>query len=433
MLLRDGVEVAAVTRPVITSSVGHTSWIDLTLHKRGAVVEFWVHGERILTYTDPAPLAGGVPAIWTSDNGLAVARARLAFAAPPVTRTEPQVLLDDPWSPEWMNVGAPLTLDFPRACSTTGAPVILRVTPHTPIASAAGTATVEDSRVIFTPRGAGDFWFQVAATDGTTRSPAFNLALRAFDPARGRDDSHAVALYRFTEGSGQTVRDQSTANPPIDLTFPAQAPARWLPGQGLQLTGPCALTSGRGVSRLAPALTKATAGTFEFWVSLETIFPPVDWAGCLLAWQHSNTRRNLAIANMREYLVLTRAATFTPRADTVTAFSSIRTGLQHLVITWNGTTTSCYVNGQLLGQAPYAWTPARWFHDAPLILGNVSAIPRCDPDETSRFLHNASYILKEQHGKDYSFLGTYYLVAIHDRCLPPAQVQRHYEVGPGAK
>lgn len=433
VLLRDGVEVASVPQPALDYSGGaHTKWFELALYKHGATVEFWTLGERTLTFTDPHPLEGGVPGIGTSDNGIALGRARLAFANPPVPRTDPRVLLDEPWFPEWVDVGASYVVDFPGACSTTGTPVRLQASARDVPAGDEEAVTIAGRRATFTPRVAGEHWYQVTATDGTTASPAFNLAQRVFDPARGRDDTHAQVLYRFTEGRGRIVHDAGRAGAALDLAIPPDAPARWLPGGGLLLTGPCALTSA-GAQKAAAAITRARACTLEFWVSLDTIFPPVDWVGTLFAWQRDNTHRNLAVAAMREHLLVTRTPTFTPRYGAMTIAPGLRTGLQHLVVTWDGATTTCYRNGQVIGQSTLPWQTKLWDNAAPLVLGNLPATPRCANDETCHFLGIAPYILREQHGTDYSFLGAYYLVALHDRCFTPADVQRHYEVGPSAK
>ena len=90
------------------------------------------------------------------------------------------------------------------------------------------------------------------------------------------------------------------------------------------------------------------------------------------------------------------------------AVSGYRTGLTHLVVTWDGTLTTCFINGAQIGQSKIAWTPADWDANFPLLLGTLS------------------------DGQRY-FLGTYYLVAIHDTCFTPDQVTRHYQAGPDAK
>ena len=70
------------------------------------------------------------------------------------------------------------------------------------------TLTVDGSHVTFTPQTRGDYWYQIHADDGKNHSADFNLALPAFDPALKRDDSHALLLYRFNEGTGSVVHDR---------------------------------------------------------------------------------------------------------------------------------------------------------------------------------------------------------------------------------
>lgn len=295
------------------------------------------------------------------------------------------------------------------------------------------SAVVAANRVTITPKAPGDYWYQVNAVDATIVSPAVHLAFHAFDAGLRRDDSHALVLYTFNDGPGGRVRDQSGMTPPADLVVPANAPAQWLPGQGLMLKGPCALTTEGGVPKL-DAIRIKKAATFEFWISADTIFPPLDWTGCLLAWQHSNTARNIAIAQMRDYLLVAPCSTsLNPRSQPLISTSGMRPGLQHLVVTWDGVTTLCYRNGMLIGRSQMPWQTGRWTADAPLILGDVPAKPRLAADEVSSFLHIAPYILAEQRGEHYSFLGTYYQVAIHDRCFSRADVLRHYNAGPGAR
>ena len=119
LLLRNGTEVAS--KPLATvpnRGANHRSWFNIALRKHGSTVEFWVADQRELSYSDPQPIDSGVPAIWTTNNGLCLARARLHFANPPTPRTDPRVILDNPWYPEWGNVGRPLTLQFSQAASS---------------------------------------------------------------------------------------------------------------------------------------------------------------------------------------------------------------------------------------------------------------------------------------------------------------------------
>ena len=56
----------------------HQRWFRLRLEKRGACVSFHRDGRRAFEFVDPEPLDGGRAAVWTCENGLLLARARIA-------------------------------------------------------------------------------------------------------------------------------------------------------------------------------------------------------------------------------------------------------------------------------------------------------------------------------------------------------------------
>ena len=85
-----------------------------------------------------------------------------------------------------------------------------------------------------------------------------------------------------------------------------------------------------------------------------------------------------------------------------------RTSLQYYVLTWDGTITRWYINGKLAGEKKVDWTSDTWSPDAALFLGN-------------------------QADSQHSYLGTFYLAAIHDRCFAADEVVHNYQTGPGGK
>ncbi|MHB9132725.1 MAG: hypothetical protein ACYDBB_16785 [Armatimonadota bacterium] len=442
VLLRNGVEVASAAAIVPGMSAGgHTAWYGLTLHKRGAVIEFRFNGAGVIRYTDPNPLDGGQPAVWSADNGIALGRARIHFAKSPQPVTPPRVIIDQPWTPEWAGVGVPLTVDFPRTWSTTGKPTTLTMAARNVPVGEKAVATVDGTRVKFTPTAAGTHWYQVTAGDGEHASWPFDIALPVFTPALGRDDSRTLVLYRFDEGSGNAVHDRSKTGPAADLAIPPDAHVQWLPGQGLALHGINRLLTSGGVPKLM-AIDKSRVATFEFWVSTDTIFPQTDWLGYLLSWEkHNAPQQNLAIAQCSQWLVVMPNGTqLKPRGNIsyptmpdAMAPKGMRTGLQHLVVTWDGGVTRCYANGVLLQAKRLQWKTEGWAADAQLMLGSpLNEQPR-SPVEMARFLGVDPSIMKNQQNLPHGYLGTYYLVAVHDRCLSDADVQRHYQAGPGAR
>ena len=241
VLLRNGVEVGSAPFTPHGWWENHREWFNLRLEKQGGTITFNVTrgwDKYHLVFPDPTPLDGGVPAIWTSNNAVSLARVRLNCANSPTPRDVPRVLIDTPWYPEWTDVGKAQTLHFSDCWSTTGQPVTLRVLPQEvpPADTTAATATGMDVR--FTPTAPGNHWYQVVADDGVNTSSPFQLDQNVFEPALGRDDSHALVLYRFDEGTGNRVHDRSKVAPALDLALPARLnDAQWVPGQGVTLHG----------------------------------------------------------------------------------------------------------------------------------------------------------------------------------------------------
>ena len=83
-ILRNGQVVAERSDVVIadptTRSDFHRHWFRVRAEKSGDLVRYWVDGDPVLEYRDPDPLDGGRVGLWTFQNDLMVARARLWFA-----------------------------------------------------------------------------------------------------------------------------------------------------------------------------------------------------------------------------------------------------------------------------------------------------------------------------------------------------------------
>ena len=273
--------------------------------------------------------------------------------------------------------------------------------------------------MVFTPSKLGEFWYQVTAGDGENNSPAFNFFGWAFNPTLGRDDSHAVVLYRFTEGSGKAVHDCSTIGKPANLQLPASPACAWLPGQGVTFIGPQPLLTTGGVAKLM-AIARNKACTIEIWASNASAYFPNHWLGCLLTWETNVNAHNFLVGGHKADLVAApfggHFATngngdggdnFLDSAGSYSTYMAFHTSLHHIVITWDGTDTRGYNDGKPFPAQQVDWHIDQWNANAPLLLGNTT---------------------DQQH----TYLGTFYLVAIHDRCFSPAEVLRHYQAGPSA-
>jgi len=433
VLMRNGKIVATSYWRFPDANAGHTNWFDMILRKRGNTVEFWLEGQRLMQFQDDQPLDGGVPGVLAVNNGVAVARARLAFANPPTPRTDPQVTLDDPWYPFWGNVGRPLTLDFPHTFATSGKPVHLEAVPRAVPPEEKATPAVAGTRVTITPQVPGNHWYQVRASDGDATSPAFHITLPVFTPSLKRDDSHAVVLYRFDEGKGSVIKDYG-AGPAADLIIPKDAPVDWVPGQGITVHGPGRVMTKDGVPKLMSVAQKKTC-SIEIWFSPDTMYPPTYWLGGLLEWGLPNEVRNFAVGQLWWDLILSPyGTTFKPWSGRATVNNNVlRTGLQHAMITWDGATTRSYVNGNLVGTSQAPWREASWHPEAPIIVGSLAAGQPNYQLDIARAYQIGTWIMPNRPEMQHCFLGSLYLVAVHDRCFTPDEVQKNYQAGPSAR
>lgn len=409
VLLRHGMVVASVRLTPPGDNQAHQQWFELELRKRGATVELWVRGKKVLSYTDPKPLNEGIPAIWTMDNGILVARAQLHFANPPQPRSESQVMLDNLPYPEWANLNRPLTLDFAGACSTSGHPVTLKVATRQTPKGDEGAIAVQDTCATLTPQKLGDHWYQINALDGAIKSPPFYLSLLAFNPALKRNDAHAIVLYRFDEGDGNLVHDYSKIGTPANLLIPPDADVAWLPAQGLRLRRDAMVKSKDVVTKLM-RLAKSQECTLEFWVSADTIVQSADvHGGSLLSWQKKPESQNLGVWHYGGALYFAADGHgFDEDDSSGFGLGNFHTSLHHYVLTVREHTACWYMDGKQVNKQGGTFGSDKWAENAYLVLG-------------------------KQFHEQGSFLGTYYLLAIHDRSLTADEVMRHYQAGPTAR
>jgi hypothetical protein len=411
VLQRNGVEVASVDMTTEAPSRGkhHRHWFELELRKHGATVELYTEGKQSLVFTDPEPIDGGVPAVWAQNNGICVSRARLHFANQPQPRRDTLMSLEMPWYPEWGNVDQPVTVEMTGVSTTADDPLRLAVTPRDVPVGELRAPRVDGLRVTLTPQTTGDHWYAVTATDGKASSPAVHLTLPVFKPTLKRDDSHALVLYRFDEGTGTVVHDRGTGTP-ADLTITDPTLVHWLPGQGLtQLQAKAPLLKSVAPASKLLGIQQTKAATLECWVSADTIYPanPGGWTGAFLAY-HTDTACNFSFGHGAENLIFAPTdVKLNTGTDRLYAWG-FRVCLQHVVAAWDGTETTLYVNGNKLVTKKCDWLTSRWNPDASLYLGN-------QPDGV------------------FGLVGTFYLAAVHDTCLTPEQVLRHYQAGPSAR
>jgi hypothetical protein len=415
VLLRNGVEVAECAVRMPGRNEAHNSWFNLELRKHGGVVEFLLGGTLLLTYTDPVPIEGGIPAVWTTDNGISVARVRLNYANAPVARKDIRVQIDQPEYGNWVNIGETININFPRLCSTSGRQVKLQIKKHTaPVAETDDAIKIVGNSIAFTPKAVGDHWYEITGVDGDVVSAPFNLIITAFDKTKTIDNSHALYLYNFDTGKGNRVLDVSPIAPALNINIPINAKADWNKG-GLRLSSSTPLVSIGTTSKLQ-AIEKSKQMSVEIWFLPDTLYPnndlPEKWFGVFCTAQVS---ADMSIFNFGHHSNRVVAANMYNRMveNPQTTVGRWKVGLQHIVYTWSGTQTTLYVNGVSTGEnATIAWLPEQWSKVIatwpPLLIGNdVSGI----------------------HG----IMGTFYKLAIHDKSFDKTEIMERYTAGPSVR
>ena len=428
VLLRNGEVVKDMWITPRHWATNHHSWFHLRLTKHGNTIDFTATVDAevySLSYTETKPpMDEGIPAVWTFNNAMPVARVRLDYANPPTPRTDPQVVIANPWYPEWANQGMPLALDLSESWSVTGKPVSWKVTPAEVPAGDEGSVQVSDGKLRFTAKQPGKHWYKIAAVDGTSKSPDFHLSLKVFNPALKRDDTHALVLYRFDEGKGNIVHDRGVAAPALDLTIPPDPNGnfKWLPGQGVESRCAGAMKSTVAADKLLK-IKETKACTLEVWQSASTLFGPYRRSGCFFTWEPAPPEDgirpskdllaegipNLAFYFSQDYISVANGGIAIQANAKPVWFAGMLTSLHHLTITWDGNATTCYLDGvQLSDAVTLPWNIDKWVKGAPLMVGN----------QTNNFR---------------GYPGSLYLLAIHDRCFTADEVKRQYNAGPSAR
>jgi len=172
-----------------------------------------------------------------------------------------------------------------------------------------------------------------------------------------------------------------------------------------------------GMDRLLRAIQQSHAGTVEFWASFDTVYPLYrgelgSYVSTLFAWDlpgaPKDTRRNLTLTQFGTGMTLSpRDVPVAIDANLNFAFS-IRTGLVHMLISWDGAKTTLYKNGELYKAVTLPWNVEKMTPGSLLVLGNNT--------------ENA-----------FPYLGTCYFLAFHDKALTAEDAKRHYLAGPSGR
>ena len=226
-----------------------------------------------------------------------------------------------------------------------------------------------------------------------------------------RYENAQIALWEFKTGNGTRAYDTSGVDPAIDLDLSGDY--EWFGGWGITLNGGRAQGTTAASRKLHDMIRNLGQFSIEAWVVPANVTQEM---ARIVSFSGGDTTRNFTLQQtLYDYDFRLRTtetgANGDPALSTPAMDEVLQASLQHVVANYdtvNG--RSIYVNGQLVTQAD------------PVLAGSLA-----DWDNTF------AMVLGSEISGDGPFMGTFRLVAIHNRVLTPAQIVQNFDVGVGEK
>lgn len=216
-----------------------------------------------------------------------------------------------------------------------------------------------------------------------------------------------LVLYDFDEGSGDTVFDQSDANPKLDLTIAEPGNVTWSPGY-LSIEAGTQLESRRDARKLVSAIAPNNAMTMEAWVRPSTLVATGIAPDRIISMSDGSSNRNFLLGqDETEYTARYRTEGENNGNPTIRSTAGTASlNLTHVVFTHADDGTEVfYIDGE------EDLTTSRE--------GNTST---WDP--------SYSLVVANEVGGGREWLGELHLIAIYDRALDSEEVRQNFNAGP---
>ena len=258
-----------------------------------------------------------------------------------------------------------------------------------------------------------------AANPPTNNLPRVASAMASFadgqDGGAARVDANVIAKYDFSEGAGDIVRDSSGVGTPMDLLI--EGDMQWVDGGGLRNVNGKAKAAMADSAKMFNMISQdQDEFTIEAWIIPDAEDQDVGGISVIAGYQRDDAsinNNNFIFGQVNTNFELrTRSETTGNNGQPALTVngSDVRTDLMHVVFTVDATSgRKVYVDGQFVGD----------MDGAPL--------GQLDWDAAFGFVLGNEY--EDQSGN--LWLGTYKLVAIHNRALSDVQVQQNYDAGLG--
>lgn len=226
-------------------------------------------------------------------------------------------------------------------------------------------------------------------------------------PIDNRVTTGLQAIYRFDEGSGTLVHDESGIGLPLDLTIADPGAVSWLPDGGLSIDSPTIVKALKQPTKLGSACQGSNEISIEAWVQPAGINQ--SGPARIVTFSIDNNTRNFTLGQDNTILdVRLRTSDTDPNGEPATRsdISAFNGPTVHLVYTRSGIDdqASVWVDGQIAGSGTVSGDFSNWDMTYGFALGNE---------------------LNEER----PWRGDIYLAAVYCHKLSAAEVWQNYQAG----
>jgi mono/diheme cytochrome c family protein len=220
-----------------------------------------------------------------------------------------------------------------------------------------------------------------------------------------RVDHGLLALYDFSETSGQTIHDRANAGDPLDLEIEKHNGVRWFQGT-LVIDTSASIRSRQPARKIIDAVKKSQSLTIEGWVKPAN--NSQSGPARIVSLSSDTSNRNFTLGQDHDLFDVRLRATSSDSNGLPSLSSpqhSLQTQLTHVVFTHDSSGVAVlFIDGKQVAEKK--------------VLGDFS---NWDP--------NHRLVLANELTGDRPWLGELHLVAIFDRALSAEEVQQNYACG----
>lgn len=222
----------------------------------------------------------------------------------------------------------------------------------------------------------------------------------------GRVTDDLVAYYPFTDGAGTFVSDGSRVTPLAPLEFITPEQVNWIPGSnGVTIAADGELENSEEASKISSECASSGQITVEVWLepgSLERDEAPV------VSCAKDDRTVNFVLSQEADgllFYIRTSSTDAEGAPATTTLVRHLTKEVTHCVVTFDGTQSLIFLDGQPAGASNLPAGDLSSWADRPLRVAKLS-------------------------GFDTNWIGNVFLIAIYSRALTLEEIQKNYAVGP---